>query len=69
MPTKLIYVFLSLFLVYSEIFFLANTCHVFNYTQIIFSKTGNLIYYIILKEEGGQAHDCGEGNSESGLVE
>lgn len=44
-------------------------CHVFNYSQIIFSKTGNLIYYIILNEEGGQAHDCGEGNSESGLVE
>lgn len=44
-------------------------CHVFNYTQIIFSKTGSLIYYIILKEEGGQAHDCGKGNSESGLVE
>ena len=44
-------------------------CHVFNYSQIIFSKTGNLIYYIILNEKGGQAHDCGEGNSESGLVE
>ena len=43
--------------------------HVLKYSQIIFSKTGNLIYYIILNEKGGQAHDCGEGNSESGLVE
>ena len=44
-------------------------CRVLNYSQIIFSKTGNLIYYIILNEKGGQAHDCAEGNSESGLVE